>query len=460
VIQIDDGYQSDIGDWLTVGPEFSSGMQFLADQIHGAGYSAGLWLAPFIALASSRTVRQNPDWILRTRQKHPCNTGLVWNQFGRALDPSHPGFLEYLERVIRTAIHSWGYDYLKLDFLYAGVLPGRRHNPKLTRAQAFSAALDLIRSTAGESTVLVGCGCPLGPGIGIFDAMRISPDVAPSWKPRFSPFSPLLKQEPTLPAAVNAIRNTLTRAVFHRRWWINDPDCLLIRECDSNLTLDEVHSLTTAIGLSGGSVVLSDRFASLGEERMEILGRLIPPLSGQMRLLSPNDAHDHPLLLLELEGVMGRWWLVGCFNTLDTPYRFSIPTVDFAKGGKDLHVFDVWQQQYNRHQEAELLECMVDAHQVRLLAIRQASDQPAWIGDTVHLSQGRSVSSWRYDENKLRLEIDPGRHCEAAFWLYLPGKLKEASVDGRSVNSQTLDKGIYRFEYLFQDRVDCLMEWL
>jgi hypothetical protein len=57
------------------------------------------------------------------------------------------------------------------------------------------------------------------------------------------------------------------------------------------------------------------------------------------------------------------------------------------------------------------------------------------------------------------LEIDPERHCEGAFWLYLPGKLKKASLDGRSLDHQALEKGIYRFEHLFQDKVDCMMEW-
>ena len=32
-----------------------------------------------------------------------------------------------------------------------------------------------------------------------------------------------------LPAARNAVRNTLTRSPLHSRWFLNDPDCLLLR---------------------------------------------------------------------------------------------------------------------------------------------------------------------------------------------------------------------------------------
>ena len=126
---------------------------------------------------------------------------------------------------------------------------------------------------------------------------------------------------------------------------------------------------------------------------MEILGRLIPPLPGQMRLLSPNDAHDHPVLLHKLEGVMGQWCLLGCFNMSDAPHHYTIATVDFAKGGQFLHIFDVWQQQYNRHQVSEQLECMVDAHQVRLLAIRQADDQPAFESESLEQDPPRACPS-------------------------------------------------------------------
>ncbi|TFH32445.1 MAG: alpha-galactosidase, partial [Anaerolineales bacterium] len=208
VIQIDDGFQTEIGDWLSIGPAFPSGMRQVANTIKHAGYEAGIWLAPFIALSRSRVVKNHPDWILRSKWGMPANTGFVWNQFGRAFDPTHPGFLEYLQQVVATATADWGYAYLKLDFLYAGALAGIRHDPGYTRAQAFYKALRLIRETVGGSVTLVGCGCPLGAGIGIFDRMRIGPDVAAHWKPSIPPMTRLLSKEPTLPGAVNAIRNT------------------------------------------------------------------------------------------------------------------------------------------------------------------------------------------------------------------------------------------------------------
>ena len=44
--QIDDGYQTHVGDWLSVKPKFGD-MKQLTDTIHEQGIKAGLWLAPF-----------------------------------------------------------------------------------------------------------------------------------------------------------------------------------------------------------------------------------------------------------------------------------------------------------------------------------------------------------------------------------------------------------------------------
>ena len=53
--------------------------------------------------------------------------------------------------------------------------------------------------------------------------MRISADVAPDWKPKFLGMSLPFRDEKGMPSAENAIRNTITRAPLHKRWWLNDP---------------------------------------------------------------------------------------------------------------------------------------------------------------------------------------------------------------------------------------------
>ena len=48
VFQVDDGYQSAIGDWLTTNDKFPSGVEALAADIARTGRTPGIWLAPFL----------------------------------------------------------------------------------------------------------------------------------------------------------------------------------------------------------------------------------------------------------------------------------------------------------------------------------------------------------------------------------------------------------------------------
>ena len=170
---------------------------------------------------------------------------------------------------------------LKLDFINAGALPGKRLNPKVTRAEALRLGLEAIRQGAGEDTFLLGSGCPFGPAIGLVDAMRIGPDTAPSWEPwlHWLPWvSPLTKKNPSMPALRNALRHTLNLSSLHQRWWWNDPDCLLVRDTDTRLTEAEVQSAVSLVGLSGGMLVSSDDMRSVDPERLAWVSKLVPNL--------------------------------------------------------------------------------------------------------------------------------------------------------------------------------------
>ncbi|MGA9532856.1 MAG: glycoside hydrolase family 36 protein, partial [Anaerolineales bacterium] len=203
-VQLDDGFQSQVGDWLESNDRFPHGHRWLVEQIEKRGFRAGLWLAPFVAHPRSSIVLEHPDWVLRTRGGRPVRAGYNWNTFVVALDPTHPGVIDYVQSVVRIAVQDWGYRYLKLDFLYAAALPGRRYDPTVTRAQALRAGLQAIRRAAGDGTLLAGCGSPLGPAVGLVDTMRIGPDVAPRWRPAYQGVEAFFQREPSLPAARNA----------------------------------------------------------------------------------------------------------------------------------------------------------------------------------------------------------------------------------------------------------------
>ena len=59
-------------------------------------------------------------------------------------------------------------------------------------------------------------------------------------------------------------------------FWQNDPDAMLLRDCDTKLTGNEARSLAVLQALSGGAVSTSDPVHRLGDDRKRLL-RLVEP---------------------------------------------------------------------------------------------------------------------------------------------------------------------------------------
>ena len=232
VLQLDDGWELTVGDW-EANKKFPSGMAAMAEKIRASGRVPGLWLAPFMVTLNSTLARQHPDWLLRNDQGEPVRAGLSWNGITYALDSGHPEVLAWLDNLIRK-VCDWGYEYLKLDFLYAGALPGKRKN-NLPREAAYRQAMQLIRAAAGDAYIL-GCAALVIPSLGLCDGMRIGPDVAPYWIN--TPMS-LWLNNPDHPGARNALRTSL-----HRLWLQpvvhTDPDVVYFRSRYNGLSSEQM----------------------------------------------------------------------------------------------------------------------------------------------------------------------------------------------------------------------------
>lgn len=271
VVQIDDGYQEHVGDWLRLKPGFAGRMREIAEAIRQAGMRPGIWLAPFAADRKSELFRTHPDFILRNEYGRRLLGG--YNVFWRGrlyygLDITNPGVEEYVRRVIREIVHGWGFDFLKCDFLFTGALRGG--DPKdlrLSRAEILKRGMRIIREEAGPGTFIVGCGMPLSAGIGLVDAMRVGPDTGPYWIKR----SGKLLRTGAMVGVRNSMRNFMVRSPMHKTLWINDPDCLMLREKRTSLTHAERWAQINAIILSGGMLLFSDDLTQLN-------GSLIPEI--------------------------------------------------------------------------------------------------------------------------------------------------------------------------------------
>jgi alpha-galactosidase len=255
VIQVDDGWQRGIGDW-TANATFPSGMDTLAERIESTGRRAGLWLAPLIARSDSDLARLRPELLLRDHSGDPVVSGINWGGPYFSLDPTSNATLEYLNELADT-VTGWGYSYLKLDFLYGGAYPGR-HRVSMPREMAYREAMAAMRKAAGDNTYLLACGAPVLASVGVFDGIRVGPDVADFW------------EEPRL-AALNdesgrGVRNALATAT-QRLWWKAaidvDPDIVYFASSRHSLeprataALRDVAHIAEFIGISDRPAALT-----------------------------------------------------------------------------------------------------------------------------------------------------------------------------------------------------------
>lgn len=272
--QIDDGYQSMVGDWLKLKPSFDGRMKPMNAAIKKAGYIPGLWVAPFICERKSDIFIKHNDWVLKNEKGKPVSAGFNPNWSGSfyALDITHPEVFAYLKEVFRVIKNEWGFDYIKLDFMYAASLPSARYNQTMTRAEVMKTGNEFIRKEVGRETILLGCGMPIGQAIGYMDAMRVSCDVAPYWKVKFA--ESLLNSDSSLETR-GALRNSLVRTFMDKRFWINDPDCLMLRTSKTKLNTPERASLYNAVMTIGGMLVTSDKMVEYGKEEMDNLAKAI-----------------------------------------------------------------------------------------------------------------------------------------------------------------------------------------
>lgn len=452
LFQIDDGFETYPGDWYDFTDGFPHGLRPIVDKAKAAGLTPGLWLAPFIVHPKAKLVQEHPDWLRRDERGKLVSAGFVWNSFTLALDLTHPDALAYACEVIRTAVQEWGFEYLKLDFLYAAALDGVYQDPTLSRAQVLRMGFEALREAAGLEITMLACGCPFGSALGLFEAMRVSADVNGYWKPHFPPVSAILQNEPHMPSARNAIHNILTRAPLHQRWWVNDPDCLLVRP-DTHLTLAEVQSLSSVIGLTGGSILVSDDLPQLPKDRLRLAQALLPVI-GERALVMDLLERDMPACLrLDLNGPTGAWYLLALINWEDGPVdlEFSVGRFGLAADTpwrlREFWTGDIGQMQAGSPYRYKA----VPSHGVRVAAARQIDPgQPAYLGSDLHLSQGLEVTRWQPKRSSLEFSLGLGHSISGTVQLHLPWQPKEASINGLSVELQA-DSGANIYALQFSD---------
>jgi alpha-galactosidase len=373
-IQIDDGWQKAWGNW-EANSKFPSGMKGIAKELHRLGFKAGLWLAPFLVEEKLSLPKEHPDWLLRDQKGNLIKYNKPLGPSYYCLDVTHPEVQEWLSSLF-AEIKDWGYDYLKLDFLFAGAYEGMHWNKPATGVKALREGLEIIRKSIGDDTYILACGAPLLPMVGIANGNRIGPDISYEIFGFDIPIWPFVKWQ---------ARNVATRYFMNGQLFNNDPDVTLVRAL--LLSLEEAKTLVNLDILCNGVLMLGDKLFSLPSERVALLAnKEILNLTDLGKTARPIDLFEHPDESLEIKlfgssigltSQLPELWdleidenihVIGIFNWGDKANQISL---DFAKIGltqKRYRLWDLWEgKEIGNYKNSYTV--LLDSHTSRVIKI-------------------------------------------------------------------------------------------
>lgn len=249
LFQIDDGFETFVGDWLSIdSKKFPNGLKPIVEKAHSKNMKAGIWLAPFAAEEKSELFKNHKDWFLKDKNGNAVKCGSNWSGF-YALDIGNPEAVSYIKKTLQF-YKDLGFDFFKLDFLYAASVIKQ---PGLSRSQTAQKAYELLRNELKDKLIL-GCGAVISNSFGMFDYLRIGPDVSlifdDVWYMRH------LHRERI--STKVTLRNTIYRHLFDHKVFLNDPDVFLLRSHNIKLSKPQREALTTINSLFGSLLMTSD----------------------------------------------------------------------------------------------------------------------------------------------------------------------------------------------------------
>ncbi len=269
IFQIDDGFQSSVGDWLTPSNDFPNGIAKVASAITNEGLTPGVWIAPFVCSKDSKVFANHQAWLLKDKKGNPIKAGYnsLWGGWYYALDFYNKEVKNYLTEVFFTYLNKWGFQLIKADFLFAACIAPPSNK---TKGQVMHEAMSFLHQLVGQNQLLA-CGVPLGSTFNLSHYCRIGPDTHLAWDHGLLRF--LRKRERV--STIAALRTIIHRRHLDGNVFLNNPDVFIMRKDGHKFDSYQQYTILLIQVLFGNQIFNSDDWDAYSEETIEEIKGLL-----------------------------------------------------------------------------------------------------------------------------------------------------------------------------------------
>lgn len=468
-IQVDDGYQkmplpanpkgTMTEGWFTCEEtKFPGGHDSIVQAIKNKGFAPAVWTNANIT---------NPEFP----ENHPND--VIFHD-GKPLKGEWIDFLytcspeclaTHVEPLFRK-FKETGYTYVKIDAIRHLLFDGLHECVRLgimTNKDAearFRAYMEATRKGLGDEVYYLASWGEMHEVVGVADACRISMDANPTWA---------------------GVRMQLFESArwfhTHRILFLNDPDHVCVRT-----KLAWAKSVLSLISLTGELYMLSDTTDAYTPEKLEVIRKTLPPLTGktaetgplsleypaytwtklhgfavqshetpvEMEDVSLDDAlnmagdfptmhNNHPfssLWAFHLQGAQGSWCVAARIATMPLP-ACSLPLENLGLEANETYLaFDFWQQKFLGIVKTAL-DCEALAiGECQIIALHRMQEVPQLIASTRHVSMDAvSVKEYHAAADTLTVTLTGVPCTTEQYFVHLPigMTLQSAAADGANI---------------------------
>lgn len=430
-VQIDDGWQSKgsfSGFWEPDQEKFPAPLSELSNQISREGRTFGLWLAPLLASQSSGFFEAHPEMQHTYHKENEPEHSYMWGEVPTyTLDIGKQHTMEHLRQVFERCNKEYGAQYFKLDFLMFSLHRLSDREQFIVYQEDYATAIYrrmmmLIRRTVGDSFMLA-CGAPISESVGIFNGIRITPDII--WGKS--------KQAPTAWELIKMCTNSIAcRYFYNGKVFVNDPDGLVVRDFDYedgfDVTYQEARTWATSVAMSGGSSLINEQMGAIGPMRREFFAQILPPLGVAAR---PVDFFELPqpskLYIKNPDGSV----IVALYNLTDKVADLELELADVGITGEAI-CMRTWSKDVVGVCKDKLVLRDIIGHSAEVLVLTPIQKEPVFAFAACNIYGGAGIYSWNYKQGKLSITTDQKLSCcsNNQYYIYLPNgyELPEGTV--------------------------------